>query len=79
MTGGLAITLESSCAFTQSMKDFFRLARDGTVITRLFNRRGFGGGYVPIYVPKTLVYGLVARFGLRSGGKPYHNLATKGA
>ena len=32
------------------------------------NRQLIGGGYVPSYVPKTLVLGLVARFGLRSGG-----------
>lgn len=33
------------------------------------NRQLIGGGYVPSYVPITLVPGLVARFGLRSGGK----------
>ena len=46
------------------MRGFSRLARDEIVTTRLLNRRGFGGGYVPNYVPKTLVLGLVARFGL---------------
>lgn len=33
------------------------------------NRRLIGGGYVPSYVPKTLVLDLMARFGLRSSGK----------
>lgn len=33
------------------------------------NRRLIGGGHMPSYVPKTLVPGLVARFGLRSSGK----------
>ena len=46
------------------MKAFSRLARGATVTTRKFNHKGLGGGYVPNYVPKTLVLGLVARSGL---------------